>query len=423
MRCRFVKRESSKRLVLIFADWGCDWRIFAPLTLPEYDIAVVWDYSELTFSWKRFMGYGEICLVGWGFGVFAASITVHEIEPLITSRIAVNGTLTPLDDLTGMSPSRWRSLENTLSPTVWRRYMQSWFVNDREYRKAEENLPRRTIADIRNELIQLETHTIFHAEQMSDWDMAIVSVHDNVFPVASQTESWHPKTIVRYVDSSHLPDMQFLLENLILPKKHIRDAYVQSAASSGESHSALRAAGRHLLRAFDSVWGDGPVIGNIVEASLDAECSVISVISERTDRRAKLSLWTFDEIRDAKFERDVHAVSCDAEMQIKRHPTGSAGFVFSVGTLRWCNSPRRFLNECQRVLVPGGCLAIVCPTPVTLDESKCLPTETVRMLTKRNWKSIFPRGIELLTIEEVPCQDEAADCRLLVIIGRKYDTE
>ena len=53
MKHKFVKREGSRRLLLIFAGWGTDSRQYAHVGRPGYDTLVVWDYRDLSNDWSK----------------------------------------------------------------------------------------------------------------------------------------------------------------------------------------------------------------------------------------------------------------------------------------------------------------------------------------------------------------------------------
>ena len=99
MKQLFVKRSHSDRLLLIFAGWAMDANPFRHVSRPGYDTLVVWDYRDLSIDWSEAAAYDEIVLIAWSMGVYAASMTIHSIDHLITSKIAVNGTLSPVDNL------------------------------------------------------------------------------------------------------------------------------------------------------------------------------------------------------------------------------------------------------------------------------------------------------------------------------------
>ena len=102
MRHEFVKREGNSRLILIFAGWGMDATPFRHISRPGYDTLVLWDYRDLTADWSLVSEYEEIVLIAWSMGVYAASMSIHAIDRQISTRIAVNGTLSPVDNLRGI---------------------------------------------------------------------------------------------------------------------------------------------------------------------------------------------------------------------------------------------------------------------------------------------------------------------------------
>lgn len=98
MNYQLVSDTGSHRLLLIFAGWGMDANVFSHVRRPGYDVMVVWDYRTFHIDWSVCEPYEEICLLAWSMGVFAASQTTQAIDYKITCRIAVNGTLRPIDD-------------------------------------------------------------------------------------------------------------------------------------------------------------------------------------------------------------------------------------------------------------------------------------------------------------------------------------
>ena len=76
-----------------------DEKPFASLKQEGYRIIVVWDYREPAFPpslVEKLEQYREIAVIGWSFGVPAATrfLAVHPELP-VSARIAVNGTMHP----------------------------------------------------------------------------------------------------------------------------------------------------------------------------------------------------------------------------------------------------------------------------------------------------------------------------------------
>ena len=75
-------RPGASRLILLFAGWGMSPRPLDDVSMPGYDVAVVWDYRDMSAPWlEELSGYEETVVVAWSFGVHAASrfMASHQI--------------------------------------------------------------------------------------------------------------------------------------------------------------------------------------------------------------------------------------------------------------------------------------------------------------------------------------------------------
>ena len=91
--------RNNNRVILLFAGWAMDSRAFASVRVPGYDVAIVWDYTNLTLEADWIAGYQEIIVAGWSMGVLAAERFIADNPQLpITKTIAVAGTPTPRQD-------------------------------------------------------------------------------------------------------------------------------------------------------------------------------------------------------------------------------------------------------------------------------------------------------------------------------------
>ena len=72
MQYRLVESSpGNRRLLLLYAGWAMDSRPFSSLSYPGYDVAVVWDYTDLESPLPISDDYCEICLIAWSYGVYA----------------------------------------------------------------------------------------------------------------------------------------------------------------------------------------------------------------------------------------------------------------------------------------------------------------------------------------------------------------
>lgn len=399
MKHKFVRRTDATRLILIYAGWGMDWRPFADLDRPGYDIMVVWDYRELTFNWAPLMRYDEICLIAWSMGVFAASVTIHEIAPRITMRIAINGTLYPIDEARGIPPAIWNGTLNALSPATWRKFQRRMCDSAEQFARFSENAPKRTIADLAEELEALSMHTMFHVEQITDWDMAVVSRHDGIFPAVNQSRAWQNVAPVRILDAGHLPDFKQILHRLIIDKEKVGARFSRAAATYTDAARVQQRIAANLFRRFNIIFGPGPIVGNIIEVGPGTDCTLTSMWYQRTDPRARLRIWDLADIPADRYAPAITFEQCDAEVRMKRQPSDSAGFIFSSSTIQWFNSPREFIKECRRVLVPGGYLVLSSFVQGNLEELTSVTGNGLQLPTFAGWQRMIPQGMELLVCE------------------------
>lgn len=399
MKSKFISRNRSNRLILIFAGWGMDWRPFIGLEHCDYDILVVWDYRDLTFDCKQLTEYDEICLLAWSMGVFAASVSIYEILPKITMRIAINGTLTPIDNTTGIPPAIWHATLNALSPASLRKFHRRMCDSAAQYENFREVAPKRNIDELKEELIALETHTLFHVEQVTDWDMAIISRHDAIFPAKNQLNAWRPIAPTRILDNGHLPDFAMLVSRMIKDKRRVEECFDKAGTTYAQNAIVQKQIARKLMRHFDTVYGTDDIVGNIIEIGVGDGGSLTDLWYKRTDPRAKLLLWDLVDVDTKNFAPRAVFEKCDAEVRIRRQPSESARFIFSTSTIQWFNSLRNFINECNRVLVPGGYLAFSSFVHGNLEELTSVTGNGLQLPTPSDWKRLIPDSMEILVFE------------------------
>lgn len=396
MLSKYVSRTGSRRLILVYADWGMDWRPFRSLERAGYDVLVIWDYTELTFSWRRVMAdYDEICLVAWGIGVFAASLTAHETMPHVTKRVAINGTLMPVSDVNGMADSTFRQLIDTLSPGKLRKYCRQMCANERQFEAFWADRPQRTVASMRAELEAIETASIFHAPQIEDWDLAIVGRHDAIVSMENQAHAWRQLVPVQFMNAGHLPDLQMLISRLVINKDRVAGNFAQAHDVSDVQPRIAR----RLYDLFRQTSELDELVGDIIEVGPGR--GNLTQLYAPHHRAGTLSLWdlapqTGECPQGARFEQ------CDAEVAMRRRAAESATFIFTSSTAQWFNSANTFMRACARVLKPGGWLVLSAFTRENLPELSQVLGAGLLLPSASGWTRMLTSDMELLA-----CRDEA----------------
>ena len=394
MKSKYISREGHRRLILIYAGWGMDWRVFRHVRRHGYDIMVIWDYRELVYDWSRLDRYEEICFVAWSMGVFAASVTIHEILPRITKSIAVCGTLDPVSDTMGIPTAIYRGTAEGLNAGNLRKFHRRMCLDAEHYAAFREMAPRRDIVGLKEELYALETHTIFHAPQVRRWDLAIIGRHDRIFPPANQARAWRGTAPVAITDAAHLPDMQALLDEYIVDKDTMAKRFAGAVGTYDEASAEVQQKiAQALYKILKSAAGVEALEGDILEIGCGTG-SLTRLYAPECAAASRIELWDIAPMPGVALPSGATAKCCDAEVAIRRRQPRSAYYILSSSTMQWFNSPSTFLEQCARVLLPGGYIAFSTFVRGNLPELLEVCPELDRHLpTAEEWSAMLPANL------------------------------
>jgi biotin synthesis protein BioG len=201
MKVFWHKKEENNRLLLLFNGWGFDQKIFQDADIPNHDIVSVHDYTDIKpeqFDFTRL--YLEVKIVAWSYGVFVADYFSENIFN-VQKAVAVNGSTTPIDDNKGIPVK------------IFLATMQSFNERNREkfyiritggltaYKQIAKILPDRDVENQLNELKSLYELSLKERTNGLNWDFAIVSTQDKIFPLANMKNAWGDKALT--VEGEH----------------------------------------------------------------------------------------------------------------------------------------------------------------------------------------------------------------------------
>lgn len=238
MNIDFLRRCGSPTLELFFAGWGMDSRPFAwAADLPHIancDFAVCYDYTgmELESPDKASVdqasvnlananlananqarpdirGYSEVRVRAWSLGVYAASLVLPGLGSNVSTAVAINGTLWPVDDELGIPHAVYDATAANLSAESLERFNRRMCGAHRAV--FESRKPLRSVDSLRAELLHIRECAADRSRpQFKGWTQAVLSSRDKIFPIANMRRAW-PATPQLELDEPHyMPDIPFV---------------------------------------------------------------------------------------------------------------------------------------------------------------------------------------------------------------------
>lgn len=369
MNLTFIRQDNAPRLLLIYAGWSTDASAFADLQCPGYDIAVAWDYSEL--SLPPVGSYGEVVLLAWSLGVHAAELTATGLP--LTLTIAVNGTPAPVSDSHGIPESIFTATARNLSEQNLAKFRR---------RMGASALPRgsRSIESLRDELLHFP-----RTEVPFRWDRAIISADDLIFPPANQKKAWQGRAEIVTVVGPHMPDFQRIINSYIINKPLVGERFATRRPTYDSEAEVQHRIADHLFQLWQK---HGLKARSILE--IGAGSGYFTNLYSSKLKDADLVLWDLAPASDS-------VVQADAEAEMPRlERTFDA--VASASTMQWFNSPAAFLLQCQRVINSGGLAVISTFGPQTFQELTEAGVVPLPYLSEDSIRRIVPDEFEILEL-------------------------
>lgn len=213
MKAHWLNIKNSKKIIVFFAGWSFDYFPFESISTTDYDVLFVYDYNEMSVpkEFNEFEKYEEKTLISWSMGVFTAYM-LKDIFKNFDYKIAVNGTVTPVDDRYGIPVRAFELTVRFAQKALGGKFYENIFLTSDEYNLYLKNPVKREIDDRVSELnilYKLIKNNSFKYEKF--YDKAIVSEFDKIIPPDNQKSS-HLKNDVPVITLpfGHFPYYNFL---------------------------------------------------------------------------------------------------------------------------------------------------------------------------------------------------------------------
>ena len=213
MKIDFLRRSGSPALELFFAGWGMDSRPFAwaansPHTA-SCDFAVCYDYTDMEPGSADLRSYSEVRVRAWSLGVYAASLVLPGMGCTISSAVAINGTLWPVDDELGIPLAVYDATAASLSAESLERFNRRMCGAHRAVFEARR--PLRSVDSLRAELLHIRDCAADRGRaQFAGWTKAVLSSRDRIFPIANMRRAWAETPMLELDEPHYMPDIPFV---------------------------------------------------------------------------------------------------------------------------------------------------------------------------------------------------------------------
>ena len=181
MKSVWLHRAGYPRVLIFFAGWGMDDAPFRGLTSNRWDVLVYYDFRRLDEvpCLEEVEAYSETALVAWSLGCAAANHVAQERRWTFSRALAINGTLIPEDDQTGI-PARWLgATAEKLTDGGWEKFIRRMCPDAPSRAAFDGGRPCRDLNEVVEELEALRRlppprACVFGAALVSELDRIIV---------------------------------------------------------------------------------------------------------------------------------------------------------------------------------------------------------------------------------------------------------
>ncbi len=409
MKFEWLKKSSSKTLVVFFNGWGMDSNALNVEAFPNSDLLMFYDYTDLSLQIPYSASdYEKIYLVAWSFGIWVANLHFEKFKN-ITLSIAINGSICPVNDKYGISENIFSATLNNYDETTKSKFSTRIFGSISKAKEIENASSMRPAEAQKLELAQLQRYFQEFPQTKKNWSRYFAADADKIFPLESMKNCWGKDLIV--YSGAHYPE-DFLQKNFFreaLQKPDIKKSFARHLETYEQYAIIQRHAAKILLekisesasqKTFETVLEIGAGTGFLTRL-LDEKFSV-----------SKFHLNDINEIPQKFFTSEIlrrsEFVVADADsLTLKKH----LDLVASSSALQWVSNINALFDKIHSSLKSNGIFAFSTFAPDNLKEIKYITSKGLNY-PKQNliFEMLKNSGFEVLsqTAEEVVLHFDSA---------------
>lgn len=201
MQSRWLKRTNgARRVIVFFGGWAIGPAPLAHLTGPE-DVLFIDDYRDLDTDLPDLSAYDHRALIAFSFGISAFGHWQAGRANAFDHRVAINGSLSPIDARTGIPPRTFQRTLDGLTPASFQSFLALCY--------GDETPPPQTF-DLPARRAELIATSARGPAPACPWDRIWISSTDRIFPPANLERAWQDQPDrIRRLDAPHLPFAHF----------------------------------------------------------------------------------------------------------------------------------------------------------------------------------------------------------------------
>lgn len=380
-----VRRPDNTRLILIVSGWSAGPEAVGDIEIKGWDVAVLYDFTELSVDEEFLDSYYTVYLYAWSLGVLAASRLLSSEK--ITAAYAINGTLSPVDDAMGIPEDIYEGTLAGLDERNLRKFRLRMAGDKDRLAMLEENGSndienlRLQLSNIRN----LQHDTTKYPKQNLPWVRTFISKDDRIFPPANQRTAWEKEKEVEIVPLSgyHYPDFKEIIGMTIADTDTVARRF-HKASDSYDTHaiaqysSAIKLAG---------LLGDRQLPDNPEVLEIGCGTGLFTREYARVIHPKKATFVDITTTGPFAIAPEEEYVVEDAERWIERQER-AWDIIVSASAIQWFADIPRFLHLCSERLREDGVIAISTFLPGNMEELDAYrpaPLRYPRANELRNW--------------------------------------
>ncbi|MBQ8887564.1 MAG: DUF452 family protein [Candidatus Gastranaerophilales bacterium] len=195
MQYKWLNKKENKNLIVFFNGWGMDEKVVEHLNFANYDVLTFYDYRSLEIDDFDFSNYENKVLIAWSMGVYVCNYFYEQFKNF-DKFVAINGTQKPIDENYGIPPVIYNLTVDNFNELSCSKFMKkiSTTVDLKEYSS-------RTLEALKQELISIRDLKV---EKLFNFDKAILSTKDRIFPIKNMKNYWNEKRVeIIEVEKAH----------------------------------------------------------------------------------------------------------------------------------------------------------------------------------------------------------------------------